>query len=95
MAHYGLTGIIGPFDEDVRPQNFYQGQRSIFEEDTPLSLIKVLRPDVLVKGADYAREAVVGHELVEGWGGRVVLTPLIENLSTTGIVERVKGTNKA
>jgi len=66
----------------------------VFEEDTPLPLIKVLRPDVLVKGADYTREAVVGHELVEGWGGRVVLTPLIENLSTTGIVERVKGTNK-
>jgi D-beta-D-heptose 7-phosphate kinase/D-beta-D-heptose 1-phosphate adenosyltransferase len=66
----------------------------IFEEDTPLSLIKALRPHVLVKGADYTREAVVGHELVEGWGGRVVLTPLIENLSTTGIVERVKGTKK-
>ena len=63
----------------------------VFEEDTPLSLIEALRPDVLVKGADYTREAVVGHELVEGWGGRVVLAPLIENLSTTGIVERVKG----
>ncbi len=45
-----------------------------------------------MKGADYTREAVVGHELVEGWGGRIVLAPLIENLSTTGIVERVKGT---
>ncbi|MGC9967019.1 MAG: bifunctional D-glycero-beta-D-manno-heptose-7-phosphate kinase/D-glycero-beta-D-manno-heptose 1-phosphate adenylyltransferase HldE [Syntrophobacteraceae bacterium] len=66
----------------------------IFEEDTPLALIKALRPDVLVKGADYTREAVVGHELVEGWGGRVVLAPLIENLSTTGIVERVRGTQK-
>ena len=66
----------------------------IFEEDTPLSLIEALRPDVLVKGADYTREAVVGHELVEGWGGRVVLAPLIENLSTSGIVERVKGTGK-
>jgi D-beta-D-heptose 7-phosphate kinase/D-beta-D-heptose 1-phosphate adenosyltransferase len=67
----------------------------IFEEDTPLALIEALRPDVLVKGADYTRETVVGHELVEGWGGRVVLTPLIENLSTTGIVERVKGTSKS
>ncbi len=62
----------------------------IFEEDTPLSLIKALKPDVLVKGADYSREAIVGHELVEGWGGRVVLAPLVENLSTTGIVEKVK-----
>ena len=66
----------------------------IFEEDTPLSLIEALRPDVLVKGADYTREAVVGHELVEGWGGRVVLVPLVENLSTTGIVERVRGSGK-
>ena len=66
----------------------------VFEEDTPLSLIKALRPDVLVKGADYTREAVVGHELVEAWGGRIVLAPLIENLSTTGIVERVKGNSK-
>ncbi|HYA39768.1 MAG TPA: bifunctional D-glycero-beta-D-manno-heptose-7-phosphate kinase/D-glycero-beta-D-manno-heptose 1-phosphate adenylyltransferase HldE [Syntrophobacteraceae bacterium] len=63
----------------------------VFEEDTPLRLIEALRPDVLVKGADYARETVVGHELVEGWGGRVVLVPLLENLSTTGIVERLKG----
>lgn len=63
----------------------------IFEEDTPLSLIEALRPNVLVKGADYTREAVVGHELVEGWGGRVVLAPLIENLSTTGIVEKIQG----
>jgi D-beta-D-heptose 7-phosphate kinase/D-beta-D-heptose 1-phosphate adenosyltransferase len=63
----------------------------IFEEDTPLCLIETLRPDVLVKGADYAREAVVGHKLVEGWGGKVVLVPLVENLSTTEIVERVKG----
>ncbi len=66
----------------------------IFEEDTPLALIETLKPDVLVKGADYTREAVVGHELVEGWGGRVVLAPLIENISTTGIVERVKATSK-
>jgi D-beta-D-heptose 7-phosphate kinase/D-beta-D-heptose 1-phosphate adenosyltransferase len=63
----------------------------IFDEDTPLELIKILRPDVLVKGADYTRKTIVGHELVEGWGGRIVLAPLIENLSTTGIVERVKG----
>lgn len=62
----------------------------IFGDDTPLALIEALKPDVLVKGADYTRESVVGHDLVEGWGGRVVLAPLIENMSTTGIVERVK-----
>ena len=44
----------------------------------------------MVKGADYTRETVVGHELVKGWGRRVALVALIENLSTTGIVERVK-----
>jgi D-beta-D-heptose 7-phosphate kinase/D-beta-D-heptose 1-phosphate adenosyltransferase len=67
----------------------------IFEDDTPLSLIETLRPDVLVKGADYTRETVVGHKLVEEWGGKVVLAPLIENLSTSGIVERIKGAQKA
>jgi D-beta-D-heptose 7-phosphate kinase/D-beta-D-heptose 1-phosphate adenosyltransferase len=63
----------------------------VFEEDTPMRLIETLRPDVLVKGADYSREAVVGLRQVEGWGGRIVLVPLVENLSTTGIVERLKG----
>lgn len=63
----------------------------LFDEDTPLALVRALRPDVLVKGADYAREAIVGADDVEAWGGRVVRVPLVAGYSTTGLVERVRG----
>jgi D-beta-D-heptose 7-phosphate kinase / D-beta-D-heptose 1-phosphate adenosyltransferase len=59
----------------------------VFEEDTPLELIKRVRPGVLVKGADYKREDVVGHEVVEAAGGDVVLVELVPGHSTTAIVE--------
>ena len=59
-----------------------------FDADTPLDLITVLRPDVLVKGGDYRPDQVVGRDIVEGRGGRVVLIPLAEGHSTTGIVRR-------
>lgn len=62
----------------------------VFDEDTPYELIRALRPDVLVKGADYRPEQVVGHDLLAAWGGKVALAPLLEGMSTTGIVERVK-----
>ena len=62
----------------------------LFDEDTPLALIRLLRPDVLVKGADYAREAIVGAKDVEGWGGRVVQVPLVKDKSTTGLLERLR-----
>lgn len=62
----------------------------LFDEDTPLELIRSLRPDVLVKGADYTRETVVGHELVESWGGRVALVALTEGVSTTHIVDAIR-----
>ena len=61
----------------------------IFEEDTPIRLIETLKPDVLVKGADYRKEEVVGRELVEGWGGQVVLLELLEGLSTSQLIERM------
>jgi D-beta-D-heptose 7-phosphate kinase/D-beta-D-heptose 1-phosphate adenosyltransferase len=60
----------------------------IFEEDTPLSLIERIRPRVLVKGGDYTRDTVVGHELVERDGGEVLLVDLAPGHSTTGLVER-------
>lgn len=62
----------------------------LFDEDTPLELIHKLRPDVLVKGADYAPEAIVGAKEVEAWGGRVVRVPLIKDKSTTGLLERLR-----
>lgn len=59
-----------------------------FEEDTPLELIRALRPDLLVKGADYRLEQVVGAELVQSYGGRVLLVPLVEGASTTRTIAR-------
>lgn len=63
----------------------------IFDEDTPLALLETLRPDVLVKGADYTLDKVVGADLVQGYGGRVVLAELAEGHSTTGTIKRLKG----
>ena len=62
----------------------------IFDEDTPLELVRVLQPDVIVKGGDYAPESVVGAELVAARGGRVVIIPLTPGQSTTSIVERLR-----
>jgi rfaE bifunctional protein nucleotidyltransferase chain/domain len=59
-----------------------------FNEDTPLEAILAIRPDVLVKGADWA-DNIVGSKEVEGWGGKVVALPLMQGQSTTGIIERV------
>jgi D-beta-D-heptose 7-phosphate kinase / D-beta-D-heptose 1-phosphate adenosyltransferase len=61
---------------------------AVFEEATPLRLIEALRPDVLVKGADYRREEVVGGDLVESYGGRVHLARLRDGYSTTHLIER-------
>jgi D-beta-D-heptose 7-phosphate kinase/D-beta-D-heptose 1-phosphate adenosyltransferase len=60
----------------------------VFEQDTPLELIRRVRPKVLVKGGDYRREEVVGHELVEGEGGEVILINLVPGFSTTKIVRQ-------
>jgi len=61
----------------------------LFNEDTPLELISLLKPDILVKGGDYTPEAVVGRELVESYGGRVELISFVEGKSTTNIIEKV------
>ena len=62
----------------------------LFDEDTPLSLIRDIHPDVLVKGANYTREQVVGHDIVESYGGSVHLIPLINNMSTSAIIKQIK-----
>jgi D-beta-D-heptose 7-phosphate kinase/D-beta-D-heptose 1-phosphate adenosyltransferase len=62
----------------------------LFSEDTPLELIARIRPDILVKGADYKLEQVVGHDVVAAYGGRVVLVNLIPDSSTTRIIDRLK-----
>lgn len=60
-----------------------------FDDDTPLRLIEAIRPDVLVKGADYAKEQVVGWQLTESWGGRVALAPLVDGRSTSNVIQRI------
>lgn len=62
----------------------------LFAEDTPLDLIAAIKPDVLIKGADYTRTQVVGADVVEGYGGRVVLADLVDGHSTTDTIERLK-----
>ena len=65
----------------------------LFDEDTPLGLITRLQPDVLVKGGDYSRDAIVGGDLVESRGGRVVRVPLVNGFSTSSLVERLRATS--
>jgi rfaE bifunctional protein nucleotidyltransferase chain/domain len=62
----------------------------IFPEDTPAEIIRVVQPDVLVKGADWLADQIVGRDTVEARGGRVVLIPVAAGYSTTAIVERVR-----
>jgi len=62
----------------------------LFEEETPLELIRALAPDVLVKGADYARDRIVGADWIEEQGGRVVRVPLLAGYSTSALVERLR-----
>ncbi len=61
----------------------------VFSDQTPVKLIEAMRPDVLVKGADYAKDQVIGGDLVEGWGGKVVLAELLDGHSTTGTIARL------
>lgn len=62
----------------------------IFEEDTPLQLITALMPDVLVKGGDYTLDQIVGAREVMANGGRVVINPIMEGFSTTGLIQQIK-----
>jgi D-beta-D-heptose 7-phosphate kinase / D-beta-D-heptose 1-phosphate adenosyltransferase len=63
----------------------------LFDQDTPIELIRALKPDVLVKGGDYSIETVVGHEDVIANGGRVQIVPTVEGFSTTNIVRKLTG----
>jgi D-beta-D-heptose 7-phosphate kinase/D-beta-D-heptose 1-phosphate adenosyltransferase len=63
---------------------------TIFEESNPMNLIKKVKPDVLVKGEDWAVKGVVGREFVESYGGKVILAPLVEGRSSTLTIEKMK-----
>ena len=62
----------------------------LFDEDTPYALISRLQPDVLVKGADWPEEAMVGRDIVEARGGRVVRVPFEPGYSTTNVIEKIR-----
>jgi len=62
----------------------------VFDEDTPARIISALQPDILVKGADWAEDAIVGRDTVEARGGRVVRVPVEKGFSTTGIIKKIR-----
>lgn len=62
----------------------------LFEEDTPLELIKAIMPDVIIKGGDYTVEQVAGAKEIIANGGRVVINPILEGFSTTSIIEQAR-----
>jgi rfaE bifunctional protein nucleotidyltransferase chain/domain len=67
----------------------------IFAEDTPLQLISEIQPDVLVKGGDYKIEEIVGKDVVERQGGLVITVPVIAGRSTSGLIEKIRKTNRS
>jgi D-beta-D-heptose 7-phosphate kinase/D-beta-D-heptose 1-phosphate adenosyltransferase len=66
----------------------------LLDEETPLELIRRFKPDVLVKGGDYVPATVVGHDIVEQAGGRVVIVPLVDGVSTTKVIESMRDQNE-
>ena len=63
---------------------------SFFDEDDPYNIINTLKPDVLVKGGDWALDKIIGADLVQSWGGKVMNIPVVEGRSTTNLIEIVK-----
>ena len=63
----------------------------VFDQDTPLELVRALKPDVIVKGGDYSPDSVVGAADVVSWGGECIIIPLTPGQSTTSIIERLRG----
>ncbi|RYG06556.1 MAG: D-glycero-beta-D-manno-heptose 1-phosphate adenylyltransferase [Chitinophagaceae bacterium] len=61
----------------------------IFNEDTPLELIKAIKPDVIVKGGDYTIEQIVGSKEVLAYGGKVVINPIVKGFSSTALIEKI------
>jgi D-beta-D-heptose 7-phosphate kinase/D-beta-D-heptose 1-phosphate adenosyltransferase len=87
----GEARPINPFEDRAR---VLSALRSIdlvvgFAEDTPLDLIAMTQPDVLVKGGDWRPDQIVGAEIVTARGGRVLSLPFVEGRSTTGVIERI------
>ena len=62
----------------------------LFDDETPLKLIKIIKPDILVKGGDYSPDEVVGKKEIAEWGGRVKIVPLTPGYSTTKTIQKMK-----
>jgi D-beta-D-heptose 7-phosphate kinase/D-beta-D-heptose 1-phosphate adenosyltransferase len=62
---------------------------TFFEEDDPYNVIKTLKPDVLIKGGDWSVDKIIGGDLVQSWGGRVLNIPVVEGRSTTNLIQMV------
>ena len=67
---------------------------TLFDEPDPLVTIRLVMPDVLVKGADWEEDAIVGRDVVEAMGGRVIRIPLTESASTSGIIDKILANNR-
>jgi D-beta-D-heptose 7-phosphate kinase/D-beta-D-heptose 1-phosphate adenosyltransferase len=67
---------------------------TIFDEPTPIEVVKLVRPMVLCKGSDWANKEIVGRKEVESWGGRVEIIPLEPGYSTTSLIERIRAGRK-
>lgn len=95
-----LKGSRRPFQSESDRAEILAGLRfvdavTVFDEDTPATLIERLLPDVLVKGADYAEDEIAGAVAVRRAGGEVVLVELEEGLSSTGLIERIRRGDEA
>jgi len=91
-----LKGDGRPINSEDRRMAVLAGLESVdwvlvFTDDTPERLLKFIRPDILVKGGDYKKEAVVGWEIVEAYGGEVRALDFLDDCSTTAIVEKIQG----
>ena len=65
----------------------------IFDEDTPYNLIKQTKPDIIVKGGDYKKEALPEYNIIQSYGGKIIIEPFIDGFSTTNIIKRMNNDN--
>ena len=91
-----LKGPSRPVQEQddrafIMASQAYVDAVTLFDEDTPLELIRAIKPDVIIKGGDYKPDQVVGKDIVESYGGEVVIVPLEEGRSTTNIIKKTSG----
>ena len=90
-----LKGEDRPMQNEVERKNAllntgYVNEVYIFDDDTPLELINLIKPDILVKGGDYAPNEIVGYEEVTSLGGEIKIVPLTPGFSTTSIIENMR-----